>query len=187
MNRALKVLVAVDMQNDFIDGSLGTAEAQAIVPNVVNKIKSKKYDLIVATRDTHLDETYEDSLEGRNLPVRHCIFKEKGWQIQKDVDRALNLGTAATVVRDNKFTFGQLDLPNIIDNAVALRARKDDVEEIEVVGLCTDICVISNAMILRAGFRNTPIIVDSRCCAGTTPENHENALRVMECCQITVI
>ena len=187
MSRKLRVLIIVDMQNDFIDGVLGAKEARALVPKIIDKIKSNKYDLIIATRDTHLDNSYLDSLEGKNLPVKHCIFGEDGWQIQKDIDQVLDLGTAANIYRVNKYTFGLLDLPDIIEGAMLVRVGEHDLETIEIVGLYTDTCVISNAMILRSGFRDTPIIVDSSCCMGTTPENHENALKAMKSCQISII
>lgn len=174
----MKVLVVVDMQNDFIDGSLGTPEAQAIVPNVKKKIEeyTANSDMIIYTRDTHFDG-YLDSKEGQKLPVEHCVLETPGWQIHKDL-----LGpdhTKNTYVID-KYTFGAWDLPTMI------RYFKD-VDEIELVGLCTDICVVSNALLLKAAFYDThEISVDATCCAGVTPESHEAALKTMEMCQINV-
>lgn len=177
----MKLLVVVDMQNDFIDGALGTPEALAIVPNVARKVKQyvKNGDKVVYTRDTHFANTYMESLEGKNLPVMHCIKYSTGWELRPEVYEF-----GSTIF--DKITFGfddwmhHLTYDNIIENI-------DDLESIEIVGLCTDICVISNAMILKAQFHQTPIIVDSSCCAGVTPESHKNALEAMKMCQINVI
>lgn len=166
------VLIVIDMQNDFIDGSLGTPEAQAIVPKVKEKIKKYKKagKDIIFTKDTHF-ENYLDTFEGKNLPVEHCIKGTEGWKINKE----LNTKVYANVI--HKKTFGYLDWNVHINNY----------ESIEIVGLCTDICVISNALILRAWFPNSTITVDASCCAGVTPEKHKAALEVMKSCQIEVI
>lgn len=162
------------MQNDFIDGSLGTKEAQDIVNNVVESIKDKKDDyLVLATQDTHFDN-YLSTLEGKNLPVMHCIKGTPGWQIQEDIKALIE---DKNIFEKN--TFGSEDLINYL--------KEYQPDEIELLGLCTDICVISNALLLRAAFPNTPISVIEDCCAGVTPEKHQSALNTMESCQIQVI
>lgn len=175
----MKVLVVIDMQNDFIDGSLGTDEAQRIVPSVANKIKNF-HGKIFLTRDTHF-ENYLNTFEGKKLPVKHCLSGSHGWMINKEIMNALpyDLKDGEELMIINKGSFGWLnwecDMP------------KEEIEEIELCGLCTDICVVSNALILRAKFPNTKIVVDARCCAGVTPEKHKAALEVMKSCQIDVI
>ena len=172
----MKILVVVDMQNDFIDGALGSPEAQAIVPAVAAKIAEYKAHgrPIIYTRDSH-NSNYLNTQEGQRLPVPHCIAGTHGWEI------ADGLYVEGSIV-DNKHSFGSTNLVNYI--ASNYRGRFD---EIEVIGLCTDICVISNVMILKAHFPETPITVDSKCCAGVTPESHENALNAMKMCHIDVI
>ena len=172
-----KILIVVDMQKDFVDGALGTKEAVAIVPNVVNKIKSFDGDIIV-TYDTHF-ENYIETSEGKNLPVPHCIKDTDGWELDKSVEEALE---GKDYIAIEKPTFGSLDLPEII----AENYDENDVS-IELIGLCTDICVVSNAIILKAAFYETPISVDARCCAGVTPESHKAALATMKMCQINVV
>ena len=169
------VLIVVDMQNDFIDGSLGTKEAVAILPNVIEKVKS--FDgCVLFTRDTHFDN-YMETQEGKNLPVLHCIKDTFGWEIQKDLD---NLRT--TDVFD-KPTFGSTELGAYVK---AMDAR-EKIYSITLVGLCTDICVISNALLLKANLPETPILVDASCCAGVTVQSHRNALEAMKMCQIQVV
>lgn len=171
----MKILVVIDMQNDFIDGALGTKEAQAIVPKVAEKIKN--FDgKVFYTRDTH-DEKYLETQEGKNLPVPHCIRGTEGWQIRKELDALRKTEPI------DKETFGSTDL------AADLLALHEDEEigSITLVGLCTDICVISNALLLKATLPEVPIYVDAACCAGVTPESHENALKAMEACQIKVM
>ena len=167
----MKVLCVIDMQNDFIDGALGTKEAEAIVENVKAKIElyRKNGDIVIFTRDTHTED-YMNTQEGKNLPVPHCIKGSNGWEISEKLD------TASDKIID-KSTFGSFELAEYISTLA-------DVDEIELIGLCTDICVISNAMILKARFTETPIKVDSSCCAGVTPESHTNALSAMKMCQI---
>ena len=167
----MKVLCVIDMQNDFIDGALGTKEAEAIVENAKAKIElyRKNGDTVIFTRDTH-SEDYMNTQEGKNLPVPHCIKGSKGWEVSEKLD------TASDKIID-KPTFGSFELAEYISTLA-------DVDEIELIGLCTDICVISNAMILKARFTETPIKVDSSCCAGVTPESHTNALGAMKMCQI---
>ena len=168
-----KVLVIVDVQNDFVDGALGTKEAVEILPYVKEEI-SKKYDDVFVTFDTH-EENYLDTLEGKNLPVKHCIRHTEGWKLNKEIQDALE---NVSYIPVEKPTFGSCTLVQMI---TALQP-----DEITLVGLCTDICVISNAMILKAFFPDKPIIVDAACCAGSTPEGHKNALAVMKTCQIQI-
>ena len=175
MNR---VLIIVDMQNDFIDGTLGTPEAVAIVPNVVRLINQRNAEdaNIIYTRDTHFDD-YEDSFEGQRLPVKHCIEDTEGWQIRPEV--LINHNERVFIY--NKYTFGTIDGWDYEYAAIL-----EDADEIEVVGLCTDICVVSNALILRAKFPDKRIVVYENCTAGVTPETKEAALTTMKMCQIDV-
>lgn len=172
-----KLLVVVDMQKDFIDGSLGTPEAQAIVPAVVEKIKSFDGDVIY-TMDTH-DDNYLETQEGRKLPVVHCVVNTDGWKLHPDVQVALNEKHANVIT---KSTFGAVDLVDDIE----WDRRGKEYDSIELVGLCTDICVVSNALLLKACYPETPISVDASCCAGVTPETHQAALTTMKMCQIEV-
>ena len=166
-----KILVVVDMQNDFIDGALGTPEAVAIVPHVREKIES--FDgKVFFTRDTHF-ENYMSTEEGRNLPVPHCIKGTDGWQIRAELDA---LRTTEAI---DKLTFGSRELVDVL-------AAEGEIESITFVGLCTDICVISNAMVVKAFYPEIPLTVDARCCAGVTPESHARALAAMKVCQIKV-
>lgn len=177
----MKVLIVVDMQNDFIDGSLGSKEAQAIVPNVKKKIAEavKNGDHIIYTRDTHFED-YLDTKEGKKLPVPHCVYRTNGWKI---ADSLLPPGWYEKVYILDKFTFGSKDLPSII----ASNEEMLSCSEIELLGLCTDICVVSNALMLKSHFYQAmEISVDATCCAGVTPESHEAALKTMEMCQINV-
>ncbi len=171
-----KILVVVDMQNDFVDGVLGTAEAVDIVDNVVAKINSFEGD-IFATYDTHYDD-YMETREGRYLTVPHCIKGTNGWELNSKVKAALDKKGFVGV---EKFTFGSVDLPLILEDTYDM----EDVE-IELVGLCTDICVVSNALILKAHYTEIDISVDSSCCAGVTVEKHNAALETMRSCQIDV-
>ncbi|MDO4188234.1 MAG: cysteine hydrolase [Lachnospiraceae bacterium] len=168
------LLIVVDMQNDFIDGALGTKEAVAIVPNVKDKIE--KFDgRVIFTRDTHY-ENYLDTQEGKNLPVKHCIKDTEGWQIRSELE-ALRKTEAI-----DKVTFGSSELgPMLIK-----MNEEEAIDSITVIGLCTDICVISNVMIAKAFLPEVPIIVDANCCAGVSVETHENALKAMEVCQVKV-
>lgn len=175
----MKVLIVVDMQNDFIDGVLGTKEAQAIVPRVCDKIRN--FDgSIIATKDTH-DENYLETQEGKNLPVPHCIVDTAGHDINRDIFNAIREKHGLTA---KKHTFGTFKLSKWIEKLTDLLSEK--IEAIELIGVCTDICVISNALILKASFPEVPIYVDATCCAGVTPELHEAALKVMKSCQIIV-
>lgn len=169
----MRVLVVVDMQNDFIDGALGTTEAEAIVPAVCAKVERARArgDTVIFTRDTHTPD-YLNTQEGRWLPVRHCVRGTAGWEISSQ------LMTAGCRIID-KPSFGSLELAEAV-------AALGPVEEIELVGLCTDICVLSNAVLLKARLPEVPIRVDPACCAGVTPQSHQNALSAMRTLQITV-
>ena len=171
----MKLLIVVDMQNDFIDGALGTKEAVGIVNKVKEKIESYRNcgDMVIFTRDTH-GNSYLDTQEGKNLPVEHCIYDTHGWEITDELDT-----NSSEVI--NKESFGSIYLAEYIKH------KYPTVSEIELVGLCTDICVISNAMILKTKFPEILITVDASCCAGVTPESHRNALAAMKMCQINVI
>ena len=176
----MKVLVVVDMQNDFIDGSLGTKEAQKIVPGVVEKIRNFKGRVIV-TRDTH-GRDYLNSAEGKQLPVVHCVKDTEGWQIRPEVEEAVREKTGSRIL--DKPTFGSVELGEYMRQ---LDQTEGPVEEITLIGLCTDICVISNALLLKAYLPEVSIRVEASCCAGVTPESHEQALGAMKMCQITII
>ena len=168
----MKYLIVVDMQTDFITGSLGSKDAEAIVPAVVDKVKNFDGEVIF-TRDTHFDN-YLHTQEGKNLPVLHCIKDTAGWQICDELKPYVKTAV-------NKVTFGSMDLPSIIKKSV------EDIEEIELCGLCTDICVISNAMILKAAFPETRIAVNALCCAGVTKKSHNTALDAMRAVQIEIL
>lgn len=174
-----RILVVVDMQNDFIDGALGTKEAQSIVENVVKKIESYAGEPVFATRDTH-GENYMETSEGRHLPVPHCIKGSDGWEIRPEIAEALNKVQAEII---DKPTFGSEALA---ERLFALADGKEEELEIELVGLCTDICVVSNALLLKAKMPEAVIKVDSACVAGVTPESHEAALVTMRMCQVEV-
>ena len=167
-----KILIVVDMQNDFIDGALGTKEAEATVPYVKSLIES--FDgKVIFTRDTHF-ENYMDTQEGKNLPVPHCIKGTDGWRIRKELDA---LRTTDAI---DKLTFGSKELPEILRS-------EGEIDSITFVGLCTDICVISNAMLVKAFHPEILVTVDAKGCAGVTPESHKRALEAMKMCQINVI
>lgn len=172
-----KFLIVVDMQKDFVDGALGTQEAVAIIPAAVKKITQFDGE-IFATYDTHFDD-YMDTAEGKKLPVPHCIKGTEGWLLNKDIAAALK-GKKYTPVE--KYTFGSVKLPDLIKKA----AGTEDIC-IELIGLCTDICVISNALILKANFPEADIAVDPACCAGVTPGKHDAAIETMKSCQIDIL
>lgn len=176
-----KILVVVDMQNDFIDGALGTKEAVAIVPGVIEKIGSYEPDCIYATRDTH-GENYMGTQEGKNLPVPHCIKGTKGWEVADSVAAAM-----PQAIYVDKPSFGSPALAHMLAGVLAGECNGDSSAlEIELIGLCTDICVVSNAMLLKAAMPEVKISVDPACCAGVTPASHEAALTTMRMCQIQV-
>ncbi len=168
-----KLLVVVDMQNDFVDGALGSAQAAAIVPNVVKKIETWQGDLAY-TLDTH-GENYMNTNEGRHLPVPHCIDGQPGHELNPAVAAAL--GTSAVMLK--KGTFGSVDLMEWL--------REQKYDYVEFIGLCTDICVVSNAIMAKAHLPEAQIVVDTSCCAGVTPESHQAALATMKMCQIDII
>ena len=167
-----KALIVVDMQNDFVSGSLGTKEAQAIVGNVAEKTERyvKEGLDVIFTRDTH-EENYLETMEGKKLPVKHCIRGTDGWEIVDELKQYVN------VVID-KPTFGSTVLADFV--------KGKGYEEVELIGLCTDICVVSNALLLKANFPEVEVKVDEKCCAGVTPESHDAAVITMRMCQITI-
>lgn len=174
-----KILVVVDMQKDFVNGSLGSKEAQAIVPNVIEKIKACQADRysIVLTQDTH-DENYLDSTEGKYLPVKHCVKGTEGHNI---LDEIIDVIEYADVIE--KPTFGSYDLIYHIKDWFTDRG----IEEIQFIGVCTDICVMANCILAKTSFPDAKVVVDSSCCAGVTPESHAAALTVLKSCQVEVI
>ena len=166
-----KVLIVIDMQNDFVDGALANSSAQAIVSPITEYVRA--YDgTVVATRDTH-GENYLDTAEGKKLPVVHCVENTHGWQIVPTIAAALEERKSAII---DKPTFGYLQWDMLAE-----------FEEAELIGTCTDICVVSNALVLKAKFPNLRVKVNHALCAGTTQENHDAALRVMACCQVELI
>lgn len=168
----MDILIVVDMQNDFIDGALGTKEAVAIVPYVKKLIENFE-GKVFFTRDTHF-ENYMDTQEGQNLPVKHCVKDTEGWQIRKELEQMRR--TEAI----DKVTFGSSDLVKVLE-------KEENIGSITFCGLCTDICVISNVMVTKAFFPEIPLIVDAAGCAGVTPESHKNALQAMKVCQVKAI
>ena len=170
------ILLVVDMQNDFIDGALGSKEAAAIVDSVKEKIRSFPPKDVIATMDTHGDN-YLDTQEGKNLPVPHCVKGTEGWKIRPDIAELLG---AATIYE--KPAFGSMELAEDLKKL----SEKEELE-LEIIGLCTDICVVSNALLLKAAMPEVRISLDAACCAGVTPESHQAALETMRACQIKII
>lgn len=166
-----KILLVIDFQNDFIDGSLGTKEAQDIIGNVVKKIESYEEKNRFATQDTHFED-YLSTQEGKNLPVLHCQKGTFGWEIRKEAQ----LGFAKIF---EKNSFGSVELAQFV--------KVQDVDEVELIGICTDICVVSNALLIKAFAPEVKIKVDVSCCAGVTPESHLAAIETMKSCQIEMI
>lgn len=191
-----KILVVVDMQNDFIDGSLGSEYAKNVVlPNVEKKL-IQHGDYVIFTMDTHFEQTYESNLEGQKLPVKHCLVGTDGYEIAQSLKNWYCFTGWKHKDVIHKYTFGSFEeLPRVVKKFLGVHSPRgermvsDKIEdaEIEIVGLCTDICVVSNALILRAAFPNVRIVCDSSCCGGTSKEAHEAALQVMRSCQIDVI
>ena len=177
-----KYLIVVDMQNDFICGALGTPEAEAIVGRVIEKIESSigKRNIIF-TMDTHYKD-YHDTLEGKNLPVAHCIHETPGWEIAPELLEIFQEDGPAPV-KVQKNTFGSVELAALLLEA----DKKEKIEEMELIGLCTDICVISNALLLKAHFPEAKIKVDPSCCAGVNEGSHNNALEAMKMCHIEIL
>lgn len=184
-----RILVVIDMQNDFIDGALGTAEAAAIVDKVINKIKTYPREDVYATQDTH-GEDYLNTQEGRFLPVEHCIKGTSGWEIMPEIAELIEPSHVY-----EKPTFGSVDLAEEIKRIAEdelIKGNLNDISdstgiELEIVGLCTDICVVSNALLLKAEMPEVKISIDSTCCAGVTPASHEAALATMRSCQIQMV
>ena len=173
----MKCLVVIDVQNDFVSGSLGTPEAQAMLPRLEEKLRGFE-GCVWMTLDTH-GADYMDTQEGKHLPVPHCVRETEGWQLAGELGKlAESLGAGVV----EKPTFGSEEL------VASLKALYEagELESIELVGLCTDICVVSNALMLKAAMPELPMSVDSACCAGVTPQKHEAALEVMRSCQIAV-
>lgn len=186
----MKLLAIIDMQNDFIYGSLGTPEAQAIVPVMVERLKEyeQEHPLVVFTKDTHY-ANYMGTQEGKNLPVPHCIEDTSGWSICKSISSVVDRNPNFYFYSDGdimssriyKNTFGSIRLAELINE------YEDEIDEVIFMGVCTDICVVSNALLVKAYSPEMKITVDASCCAGTTPENHKAALQTMKMCQINVI
>ncbi len=172
-----KFLIVVDMQKDFIDGALGSSQAQAIVPHVVQKILDFDGEIFV-TYDTH-SQDYLQTMEGKKLPVPHCIKGTAGWELDSRIAKALQ---GKSYISVEKPTFGSVELPELIRKAAG-----DEPFSLELVGLCTDICVVSNAMLLKANFCEAQISVDASCCAGVTEATHQAALDTMRCCHIDIL
>lgn len=186
----MRLLIVVDMQKDFVDGALGTSEAQAIVPAVCKKIQT--FDgAIIVTQDTH-QANYLDTQEGHILPVAHCVQNTPGWELDDRVSNALKLyfedgkaknpASVEPVRSVMKPTFGSVELGKYLVD----KSHDEDIEEVVLVGLCTDICVVSNALLVKAFLPEVKVTVDAACCAGVTPESHENALRAMRMCQVNI-
>lgn len=175
-----RVLVVVDMQTDFVDGALGTKEAVAIVPAVKARLEQARMngEEVIFTRDTHPDN-YLETQEGRNLPVVHCVKGSQGWQIVPQLTEFTQ--PPARII--DKPTFGS----SLLGQMLQEENQQEGIGEIEVIGLCTDICVISNALLIKAFLPEVPIAVDPALCAGVTPQSHENALKAMASCQIRIL
>lgn len=175
----MRFLIVVDMQTDFIDGALGTKEAQSIVPAVCDKIRTFDGEVIV-TKDTH-KSNYMETQEGMYLPVPHCIEGTFGWKLNDMVYDAISDRSDIVVYTVIKPTFGSVELGHRLSAYGA-----ENIEEVVLAGLCTDICVISNALLIKAFLPDVKVTVDAACCAGVTPESHENALKAMRTCQINI-
>lgn len=171
-----KFLIVVDIQNDFVDGSLGTLQAEEIIPKAVKKISEFSGEIFV-TLDTHF-ENYMETCEGKKLPVSHCIKGTDGWKLNKRILTVLE-NKNYTIVEKN--TFGSIKLPELLRKSVG-----EEEFSVELIGLCTDICVVSNALLIKANFPEAEIYVDAQCCAGVTPESHKAALTTMKMCHISV-
>lgn len=177
-----KILVVVDMQRDFIDGALGNAECQAVVQKVVDKINAFDGEEIIYTMDTH-SKNYLSTQEGHNLPVVHCVEFSNGWNLNDKVNEAIEAAEKRCAVTEvRKPTFGSVNLANHL----MFEHESEEDFEIEFVGVCTGICVISNAMLVKAFFTEAKVSVDASCCACVTPESHKTALEAMKMCQITI-
>jgi nicotinamidase-related amidase len=182
----MKVVIVVDMQNDFINGALGSSEAAAIVSAVEARIKNSQNELILFTKDTH-DSNYLSTPEGKKLPVVHCVKDTHGWQIEKTILDAWKSNKNTIIVKEltentfNKPVFGSVELVKF------LKERQNEITEIEILGVCTDICVISNAIMIKNTLPNIKICVNQALCAGVTPKSHQEAINTMAMCQIDII
>lgn len=181
-----KMLLVIDMQNDFITGSLGTPEAVSVVPKVVNLAKEfiENKDSVWFTQDTHYTDTYLNTQEGKNLPVEHCIYNQHGWNICSELNDLMGV----IIPKDKSFSvikegFGSIDLAECISR----KYKKGEITEVCLVGLCTDICVIANAVLIKSFCPEIKVKVDASCCAGVTPESHKNALQAMKVLQIEIV
>ena len=190
----MKIVVVIDMQNDFIDGALGSPEARAIVPTMVERLKEldSSENLLLFTKDTH-QANYSETQEGKKLPVEHCIEDTHGWSINKEISSFCDYGShfmgySSNTIRKSRIlkpTFGSLELADTIRDISY--DKNYNIEEVILMGVCTDICVVSNALLLKAYCPEIPITVDASCCAGVTPESHAAALTTMKMCQVNVI
>lgn len=176
-----KFLIIIDAQIDFVNGALGTPEAEHVVKNICDKIESESWDEVYATQDTH-EDNYLSTLEGRKLPIKHCIRGSAGWSLHPAISETLKTIKYQVI---QKGTFGTSKLARAIASQQTNRDENDF--KIEIVGFCTDICVISNALILREAFPNIQIAVDVACCAGTTLDAHKAAIEIMKSCHIDII
>ena len=195
-----KILIVVDCQNDFIDGALGTAEAQAIVPKVADYIRNHadKDTVLLVTKDTH-SSNYAETLEGKNLPVAHCIKNSYGWELNPAIQEAIydtrgkyhSFDSYFPYISDHiieKPSFGSIDLQNLLymlDDEAGMQSG--DIAEITLMGLCTDICLLANSVLCKTTLPEVPVRVVAECCAGITPESHERALEAMKMLQIEII
>jgi nicotinamidase-related amidase len=190
----MKIVVVIDMQNDFIDGALGSPEARAIVPTMIERLKEldSSENLLLFTKDTH-QANYSETQEGKKLPVEHCIEDTHGWSINKEISSFCDYGShfmgySSNTIRKSRIlkpTFGSLELADTIRDISY--DKNYNIEEVILMGVCTDICVVSNALLLKAYCPEIPITVDASCCAGVTPESHAAALTTMKMCQVNVI
>lgn len=174
----MKLLIVVDMQKDFVDGSLGTKEAVGILPKVIDKVRNFRGE-IVFTKDTH-PVNYLETQEGRNLPVEHCIRGSEGWMLSGELEELARARGSRII---EKPTFGSVELGELLRSI----GKEEELEQIELCGLCTDICVISNALLAKAFLPEVLVTVDASCCAGVTPESHSNAIQAMKMCQIQIV
>jgi len=179
-NDKKQILIVVDMQNDFTSGVLGNPECESTVKEVVNVIRSNDWDKIYLTKDTH-QKNYLKTQEGRNLPIEHCIEFTEGWEIREEILNIVNNKDATTVIKP---TFGSLFLGNVLRKEYF---REQEKIEITIVGVCTGICVISNAMLIKAALPEAKINIIEKACACVTPESHKNAIEAMKMCQINII
>lgn len=172
-----KLLIVIDVQNDFVNGALGTEEAQEILPYVVDKMKQYRKGNIIATKDTHFDN-YLKTQEGSKLPVEHCVKNTLGWEFPQEISEYMKEYNVSVI---EKQSFASVELVEKVKQYV-----ENGLKEVEIIGICTDICVVSNALLLKGHFPELKIKVDSACCAGTTVENHNHALSIMRMCQIEI-